>query len=127
MIWESGFTYITVHNSLFKSPCVNVVMILLNETISVFNGVPLAGSMVLGVYVHVPCCYQRPARYPGSKLQPVAMLVSQGHVTALAMLIKVTCAVISGHGVIQDKAAAESHVWVLDPTRASVSDDVHGS
>lgn len=55
------------------------------------------------------------------------MMVSKGHAAASAMMIWEVCTVIWGHGVIQAKAAAVSHVRVLGPNTARVCDDVPDS
>lgn len=52
--------------------------------------------------------------------------MSVGCATARAILIRVLCAVIGGHGEVWVCAAAEGYVWVHVPTAVEVCVDVHG-
>lgn len=68
-----------------------------------------------------PCTYNSqglhltPCRCPGSGLQPVAVLVCEGHTISRAMQIRVSHTVTQGHGIIW-AWTAEDHVWVSGPT-----------
>lgn len=57
----------------------------------------------------------KPCWYAGVMLLP-----------GMVILIWVACAIIWSHADIWAWAAAEGHVWALDPTTAVICDDVHG-
>lgn len=72
------------------------------------------------VNVHGPCCLQRQAGCPGSRPQPVTLLMSEDHDSSRATQISLACTDTQFHAFFLSSAAANGHVCIHGPLTVRV-------